>query len=297
MKKIKIITFKEIEDKESYDLEIDSKDHNFYANGIVVSNSHAAAYSHLSALTLYLKYKYPQHFYTECLRMAENKADSQDHVARIQQELAFFNIKLLPPDLINSKENFTIEGDNIRYGFSSIKGVSEKSLSAMKSFLVSPKTNKFEVFSAAENCKLNVGVVCAMIQSGMLSNVSPDRETLVFEAQVWGKLTDKEKVFCLERGQDYEYNLLLMVKNIHSWVNDAGKKIAAKTRLETIRKHCEKYKEIYFQNKKNARLASYYYEENSRILLFVKPEKCFRQRTPIDQKYPTNQKSLREAKD
>jgi DNA polymerase-3 subunit alpha len=222
--------------------------------------SHSFSYSYLSALTLYLKYKYPQHFYTECLNMEVNKADSQENIARIQQELSFFGIELLAPDLIKSKENFAIENGGIRYGFSSIKGVSEKSLSALKAFLKTEKTDKFGVFNAAENNKLNIGIVCALIQSGMLSTLSTNREKLVFEAQLWGKLTDKEKMFCLENGKDYDYDLITMVKNIHSWTRIDGKKVAAKTRLETIKKNIEPYKAIYHQNVENKALANYFYE-------------------------------------
>lgn len=108
---------------------------------------------------------------------------------------------------------------------------------------------------------MNIGVVCALTQAGMLSTLSKDREKLVFEAQVWGKLTDKEKTFCLERGAEYEYDLLHMVKNIHSWVNDKGKKVAAKTRLETIRANCVKHKEIYYQNKGYPTFACWWYEK------------------------------------
>ncbi len=256
----RIIGVKYLGKQKTLDFEVEDKNHNFIADGVVVSNSHACAYSYLSALTLYLKYKYPQNFYCECLKMAVNKSDSQDHTSRIQQELSYFGIELLPPDLIKSKNDFSLEGKDIRYGFSSIKGVSEKALTALTSFLSSEKTNKFEVFNAAENSKLNVGIVCCLIQAGMLSSLSSDRERLVFEAQVWGKLTDKEKVFCMERGHEYDFDLLHMVKNIHSWTNDAGKKIAAKTRLETIRKNCVKQKEIYHMNKKHSLFASWSYE-------------------------------------
>lgn len=260
MQTTRIKSIKKIGVQKTLDLEIDHKDHNFYADGLVVSNSHSASYSFLSALTLYLKYKYPQHFYTECLKMAQNKSDSQEHVAKIQQELNFFGIKLLSPDLIKSKENFSIEGDNIRYGFSSIKGVSEKSLSNLKTFLTTEKTNKFEVFNAAENSKVNVGIVSALIQAGMLNTLSSDREKLVFEAQAWGKLTDNEKTYCMDNGKDHDFDLLTMIANIHAWVKPNGKKVAAKTRLETMRRDCAKYKEIFYQNRQYPSFASWFYE-------------------------------------
>lgn len=52
-----------IGEKETMDLEIDSKFHNFYANDICVSNSHSFAYSVLALRTLYLKRYYPIEFY------------------------------------------------------------------------------------------------------------------------------------------------------------------------------------------------------------------------------------------
>lgn len=223
--------------------------------------SHSASYSYLSALTLYLKYKYPQHFYCECLKMAEDKADSQELIAQIQQELSYFGIQLLPPDLLKSKEKFFIEDNNIRYGFSAIKGVSEKSIPALLEFLNSKKTNKFEVFNAAENSKLNIGIVCALIQAGMLNTISNNREKLVFEAQLWSKLTGKEKEYCLENGESHNFDICMMVKNIDLWKNKDGKAVARKTRLETIKKNVEKYKEIYSQNKKYPTFASWWYEK------------------------------------
>jgi len=225
------------------------------------NKSHSAAYSYLSALTLYYKYKYPQVFYCECLRMAQNKSDTQDHISLIQQELNFFGIKLLPPDLIKSKPDFSLEGSDIRYGFSSIKGVSQKSLESLTNFLSINKTNKFEVFNAAKQSKLNIGVVCALIQAGMLNSVSPNRERTVFEGQIWNLLKPKEQAFCLENGQSYDFDLLMMVKNIDSWVDSTGKRVAGKTRLETIRKGSVKYKEIYHQNIKHPLFASWYYEK------------------------------------
>lgn len=224
--------------------------------------SHSFSYSYLSALTLYLKYKYPQVFYTECLRMAQNKSDTQDHVALIEQELNFFGIKLLQPDLIKSKPEFSLEGENIRYGFSSIKGVSKKSLESLTNFLSIQKTNKFEVFNAAKQSKLNIGVVCALIQAGMLNSVSQDREMTVFEGQLWNLLTPKEQVYCLANGESYDFDLRKMIKNIEFWLNEKGKPLARKTRLDTIREKSKKYQEIYKQNSAYPKFASWYYEKS-----------------------------------
>lgn len=232
--------------------------------------SHAAAYSYLSALTLYYKYKHPQIFYCECLKMAQNKSDSQAHVALIESELKFFGIKLLQPCLINSKEDFTVEGDDIRFGFSCIKGISEKSLPALKTFLHSEKSNKFEIFNAASESKLKIDIVCALIQAGMLNALGSNRERLVFEAQMWNKLTDREQAYCLAEGEKHGFNLIDMVKvdeskglkGIYGWIGANGKKVVtSKTRYDTIKKNLEKAVEIWKQNKQWPQFASWFYEK------------------------------------
>ena len=245
---------------DTLDFEVEDENHNFYANDIVVSNSHAYAYAYLAALTLYFKFKHPKEFYTECLRMAVNKTDSQEHVNAISAELRFFGIKLLQPDFLKSKMDFTIEGDNIRFGFSSIKGVAAKSLDALQSFLTTEKSNKFEVFNAASESKLNIGIVCALIQAGLLNSVSSDRERLVYEAQVWNLLTEKEQVYCLERGPEYDFDLFFMLKNIENWLNEKGKPLTRKGRIDTIRKNAAKYNDIYKHNKEHPSFAAWWYE-------------------------------------
>ena len=95
----------------------------------------------------------------------------------------------------------------------------------------------------------------------MLSSVGDDRERLVFEAQVWNLLTEREQVYCLENGEIHDYQLLTMVKNIGTWLTDKGKLMARPTRLATIRKNSEKYKEIWRQNKQYPTFAAWYYEK------------------------------------
>jgi hypothetical protein len=47
---------------ETIDLEVDDENHQFFANGILVSNSHSVAYSLYSAVDLFFKAHYPKEF-------------------------------------------------------------------------------------------------------------------------------------------------------------------------------------------------------------------------------------------
>ena len=62
------------------DLEVDHPDHNFYCNDIVVSNSHAVAYSTLSAWTTYLKFNHPKEFFLSLLKMTKFEPTPQAEV-------------------------------------------------------------------------------------------------------------------------------------------------------------------------------------------------------------------------
>lgn len=253
----KIISCRSLGVQTCFDLEVDAKFHNFYANGVVVSNSHAVAYATVAAITAKLKGEYPQEFFLEALKMSQKKQDPFSEVSLIQQELPYFGIKLLPPDLVKSKMDFSLEGPNIRYGLSAIKGVAAKALEKLQYFLDKDKSNKFQVFHAAKETGLNVAVVSALIQSGCLESLGANRPRMVMEAQIWGKLTDREREYCLNNGDKYGYDLVVALKDYLNW-ND-GKPFKA-SRLETIRKHTKPYNDIYKLNASFPRLANYVYE-------------------------------------
>lgn len=255
--KIKKIEYLGLSD--SIDLEVDSADHNFYCNGIVVSNSHAVSYSQLTAATVYLKWKYPTLFFLEALRKAKKESPKKFkiYINEIITELPSFGIKLLPPDLVKSSMDFTIEGNDIRFGLSAIKGIAEKVLENLKNFISSEKMNKFQVFYIAKQCKLNIRVVSALIQSGCLDSLGENRAMTVLEANIWGKLSDRERAYCLSNGENYKYSLVDALKDYLNW-NDG--KPFKESRLQTIRKHTLPYMQIYAHNKKFPLFTAYEYE-------------------------------------
>lgn len=266
--------------QKSLDFKVRHSDHNFYAEGIVVSNSHSLATSYLSALTVYLKYKHPAHFYCACLNsardLAKAKETPQDQVGFIAQELPEFKIQLLPPDITRSEINFAIENGDIRFGLKLIKGIAEKNLEGLQTFRKSTATNKFEVFSAIKNAGLNVGIGCAIIQAGCLAEYEgyidkegkpfKSRSRLALEYSMWAKsdlLNDKERRYCMDVGMRPEigWDVLRAVKYLAEVATDEkGRPLIKDTRFATIKKRYQPYKEIYEQNSRNERLANFFYE-------------------------------------
>jgi DNA polymerase III alpha subunit len=243
------------------DLEVENDNHNFICNDICVSNSHSYSYSALSAISVYLKFNYPQEFYLSLLKMTRHEPDPIGEISKIHKEMQFFNIELLAPSLTVSELDFSIEGKNIRFGLSSIKGISEKTIEKLNNFK-RRFANKFEVFESAKQAGLTIGVVSALIQAGTLEQFGVNRVFLVYEAQLWNVLTDKEKKLAMQYAEKYEYKLptlvLAMVKEIK---DEKSRFLIKESRFGTIKKKMERYKEIYEKNKECQDFANWWYEK------------------------------------
>lgn len=228
--------------------------------------SHSVSFAALAALTLYLKYKYPLHFYLALLNQAKNEQDPLHEINLIQTELKEFGIQLLPPNLLNSGINFTIEGKNLRFGLSSLRGVSDKTIEKLVEFR-KPYANKFELFESAKQCRINIGVLSALIQSGCLTNLHADNRTkLVLEAQTYSLLTVKEKktIHQLYKMDCEKFGSIFKIIRYMLDTKDSNGKVLMKaSRFETIKKKYNNYKIIYDKNSKNEKLAIYYYEKMS----------------------------------
>ncbi len=84
------------------------------------NRSHAACYATISYQTAYLKAHYPVEFTTSLLNVSGADIDRIDFLV---SEARHLNIKVLPPDINLSAEDFAVDGPNIRFGLSAIKNV------------------------------------------------------------------------------------------------------------------------------------------------------------------------------
>ena len=239
--------------------------------------SHAFSYASLAAITVYLKFKYPQQFYLSLLKMTRHEGDPISEISIIEKEMKHFGIKLLPPHIINSQMEFEFEGKNIRFGLLSVKGISEKSIEKLNLFR-KKYTNKFEIFQAAEEVGLSIGIVSALIQAGALEGFNQSRSRVVLEAQLWGCLNVKEKTYAIELATRFDFDLVAIIKHLTVLKDSKGKQIIStrpeteqvnanpvkkkRYRYETIKKHYLPYLEIYKQNSQYEEYANYYYELN-----------------------------------
>jgi DNA polymerase-3 subunit alpha len=227
------------------------------------NKSHSISYAYLAAITVYLKFNHPKEFFLSLLKYSKYEPNSHEEIAKITQELSSFNIKLLPPDLNKSDIDFKIEGQNIRYGLNSIKGVSDKVLESLLNFREESFSNKYDIFVSAKQAGMNIGILSALIQAGLLDSfVCSNRCRLVLEAQTFNILTDREKRNFIELGPKYDFDILNSVYDQHSSesVGDDNRILISKKRFQTFKKKYDPYKNIYEMNKKYLRYANWFFE-------------------------------------
>lgn len=245
------------------------------SGGFSFNLAHAASYATITAWTLYLKSQYPLQFYWALLRMARHEQDGHEVVATIEKELRAAGFALLPPHFVHSSTDFTIETDKaIRFGLGMIRGVSEKTMTKLEAFRnESPADEiKFKVFQSLKNAGLNVGVGSALVQAGCMAgyevyarkdgSTHKSRPRLVLELLTWNVLTDKEKALCISIANKPEvaHDVLNAILYLRDNSDEKGKPLIKASRFATIQKRYEPYKVIYEMNRRNERLANFWYE-------------------------------------
>jgi len=94
------------------------------------NKSHAASYALISYHTAYLKAHYPQEFMAALMSL--EMGDTNKTYKNIA-ECRLRAILVLPPDVNESEEGFTVRGETIRFGLGAVKGVGSKAIEAIQS--------------------------------------------------------------------------------------------------------------------------------------------------------------------
>ena len=96
--------------------------------GYGFNKSHSAAYAFVTYRTAYLKANYPTEFMAAVLSSEINNAEK---IAFLIGECRERGIAVLPPDVTISGDDFTVDGNSIRFGLGAIKGVGEGAANAI----------------------------------------------------------------------------------------------------------------------------------------------------------------------
>ncbi|PKN53382.1 MAG: DNA polymerase III subunit alpha [Deltaproteobacteria bacterium HGW-Deltaproteobacteria-13] len=141
------------------------------------NKSHSTAYAIIAYQTAYLKAHYPAAFMAALLT---SEKDNRDKIIKYMSACKEMGINILPPDLNESQRDFTVSGENIRFGLAAIKNVG---LAAVDSIISMRNEGKFTSFvdflSRVDLRKVNKRVIESLIKCGAFDSSGYKRAQLM----------------------------------------------------------------------------------------------------------------------
>lgn len=191
------------------DIEIDSPDHIFYANGIATSNSHGVSYAKVGYWTAYMKANYTPTFL--CASMNHlGSLDPKETLRALILEAKSYGIPVYPPSIKSQNTRFSLKDGAIYFGLTAIKDVGETGVVALQT-LVAETGKKIEELSWPELLlilyNVSIKTVEPLIGVGYFDFLSVARIKMLEEYKVFCKLNDsvlRQYKVILENNPDYK---------------------------------------------------------------------------------------------
>lgn len=141
------------------------------------NKSHSAAYSIITYQTAYLKTHYPVAFMAALLT---SEKDNRDKIIKYMTTCREMTINILPPDINESQKDFSISGENIRFGMAAVKNVGEAAIESIIAMRQEAKFSSFMDFlSRVDLRKVNKRVIESLIKCGSFDSLGYYRRQLL----------------------------------------------------------------------------------------------------------------------
>ncbi len=159
------------------------------------NKSHSVAYGYVTYQTAYLKANYPVEY------MAALLSSASGDQAKVQRYIASCNgmgIDILPPDVNSSGVDFTPRDRQIVFGLAAIKNLGAGAIDSI--LAVRDREGKFktlaDICSRVDSRALNKKALEALIQTGALDSMQPNRHQLMSDLEItleWSSRKAKEQ--------------------------------------------------------------------------------------------------------
>jgi DNA polymerase III subunit alpha len=148
-----------------------------YFAGYGFNKSHSAAYALISYQTAYLKAHYPVEFMAALLSSEMGNADK---VVRYITECRALGIKILPPDINESRRDFTVVEDGIRFGLAAIKNVGDHAIHSIREAREQggPFHSIFDFCRRIDSKRVNRRAIEGLVKSGALDSTRAKRSQM-----------------------------------------------------------------------------------------------------------------------
>ncbi len=181
------------------------------------NKSHSTAYAIISYQTAYLKAHYPAEFMAALLT---SEKDNRDKIISHIGSCREMGINVLPPDINESMSDFSVVGENIRFGLAAVKNVG---VGAIESIIVvresgGPFKSIFDFCDRVDPRKSNKRVIESLIKCGAFDSTGHKRRQLMTFCE---EIMDKAQKRQRERASG-QANLLEQFERTDEALRDGG---------------------------------------------------------------------------
>ena len=166
---------KKAERVEAVSLELFEQMETFGAYGF--NKSHSAAYAMVTYQTAWLKAHYPKEFLAALLTLEMGSADSTyKNLADAREH----GIRVLPPDVNESQEDFTVSAAGIRFGLGAVKGLGQKAVELITQARADGEFKSLGDFCLrASGSQITRRSIESLIKAGAMASIDPSRARLL----------------------------------------------------------------------------------------------------------------------
>ncbi|MBI4773987.1 MAG: DNA polymerase III subunit alpha [Deltaproteobacteria bacterium] len=146
--------------------------------GYGFNKSHSAAYGLIAYQTAFLKAHHPVEFMTALLTCDMNNTDN---VVKFISECREHGIPVLPPDVNESRKEFTVVGDRIRFGLAAVKNVGSGAIDSIIECREEKGSYKsiFDFCERVDLRRVNRRVIESLIKAGAFDSFGARRSQLM----------------------------------------------------------------------------------------------------------------------
>ena len=139
------------------------------------NRSHAVAYSKIAFWLAYFKVHYPGAFY---LALLNSNMGNRHKIAQYLTQAQEAGIKILPPDIENSKADFSLENGKVLVGLRAIRGLRSDLLKQILE-IKRPIKSMTDFLWKIDNNLLSADAVGNLIKAGTFDRLAPNRNELL----------------------------------------------------------------------------------------------------------------------
>ncbi|MFQ5846005.1 MAG: hypothetical protein ACE5JG_13560, partial [Planctomycetota bacterium] len=142
------------------------------------NKSHATAYAVITYQTAYLKANHPRAFLAALLTVDSGNLDK---VSEALEECRRMEIGVQPPDVNRSGPDFVVEGDAIRFGLTSVKGVGRQAAESVVAARAGggPFATLYDLAARTDTRVVNKTTLEALIRAGACDDLGGHRAQLL----------------------------------------------------------------------------------------------------------------------